>query len=1154
MEPIVGQTPLKTSTLNVSKRAAAVVSGGDISKQAKTDGLTPLAAETPRIDKEGGVITSTTAEGFLCKTADTGLSVVTSDKGQEISLPSGESFRWNESGLTPLNEESSKSASLTKTADGLTLISFQDKDGNTVQIQPDSLTYEVLNKQKNLAQVYHPDGHQEVVAFGKFRGSDGKITDYEHHAVYAPDGQLVASQGFNGLAVDGRKLTFDLGTGVRTERVLAKPLPGQQPFVQAPQPSPISSGAANALAIFGTEPLLAGNGLNGATALQATSPGSFQESAAALSSATPVVEENPAATSSSAAGQTAAPGASAAGASAAAAATAAVAPSNQESRLELLDLLKDPRWSSQLQGSKLAELRWQLESPNADVKGLLTQAYGQLEGGYTAAHSQRAIESIGIPLAEAAGLSPEDQKAVAEVGQFYDIGKLAVPQEILDFPGKWPDDKRGEWAEKIGNHVHPDLLAPMMKALGISEKGQQAILFHHQTPNGTYHKSVAAPAYDQLSPAARVVGLADTVDAMLNSKANYNRPEARALTLDEVEGRLKADAEKGKVDPDLYSTLFGKMIPEMKEAASVAEFQALPDISKDFFAGADAPGVTFDETPSKLVMRQEGPSRAFLLPNGDSFRTDGKHLQVLGENPRVKNPRIVVEGDSQLLAYSDDHGNKHTLDINTGDYEVSNRQGTLTQGLKADGTHDYGVRGTFTTESGKPQQYFMKASFGEGGTLLSKEGFDDLRIQGNQMTFSLPNGVETTRTLIDAAEMPVNIPKKLVLSGGVAEEWGSALALADSFLNPAAAGATVSAGGQAGTESSNASPETSATKPTGNAGDVKTNAETQRPRAPGQVRQPLPDGSGSVSTLPNGIQIVDGKEIYATDPAGKRLPVQKSQLASETGERYLLSVITGDGIGYTIANDNLDLIVQSPDGKVHQLVSPNGRILTSIMDPDTGNQHLHESDPFKGAVGSPGTRIDPRFPDRIFVDGSPVGSYKVPHPFGPVPGPVPPNSGQMPPNSGQVPPDSGQVPPNSGQVPPDSGQNPGWARGGPDGQDPQGGWSNGDSGYLAGAGGVQQGFQPNFWQRLKGAFTNENPWNPNDPVAGQNPRNTRYPGNYNQYDPVAAQWQQIQRNNQMMMGGMGMGMGGMGMGGMGMGMMNQMSMMNMMFYSPFGMY
>lgn len=737
--PMVGRTP--------APGASAV---GRTAPASQAPSSPPLQTNPT---EEGGVRTVRDADGSLSRTALSGLRVKADPQGaQEISLASGEAFRWDSRGVASSDPE--LSPSLTRTPDGLTLLSFQDKNENTVQIQPDSMTYEVLNKKKNLAQVFHPDGFQEVVAFGQFRQPDGSKTDYQHHLVLDPQGQVVDSSGFHEMAVEGNRLSFDLGNGVRTERTLARPLPGQPPLVAADEP--------------------------------------------AASTASPAAANTP------------------------------------------LAVLQEP----------------------------------------------------------------------------------SVP-------------------------VGPPVTAPV-------------------------------------------------------------------------------EAETGAPSP----------------------FAHLSDIKSDFFAAHDRPGVAFDETPSGLIMRQEGETRAFLLPNGDSFRTDGERLEVLGETPRAKNPRLVDQGEDQFLAYSDPEGNRHRLDINTGDYEVSNRQGSVTQGFRADGTLEYAARGTYTSESGQPQQYHHRASFSQQGTLLSQEGFDDLQISGTQMKFTLPNGVETDRELVQGAPRELRIPKKLVLEEGIAQEWGGGVSLADQLLGlPGGAGGAI----PGATSPSMGVPAPGADSPR-TAPPVTPSGVSWRA---GQSRTALPDGSGTVSVLPNGYQIVSGPEPYAIDAQGNRLAVERGLNTQESGElSHLLTVRTPEGVAYTITSGNLDTMITSADGKISQLVSSQGKVLTAIT--EGAGKFLHEFDPRTGMSVGPGTSFDPKTPDRLVVAGAPQG-YQLPHPL------LPPADGAGAGFASPGAPEGTFAPPNTYL----------------DREAPS------NDGYLAGPGAVGEGVHPSFWQRFKAAFSNENPWDPAIAAARQ---------------------------------------------------------------------
>ena len=228
-------------------------------------------------------------------------------------------------------------------------------------------------------------------------------------------------------------------------------------------------------------------------------------------------------------------------------------------------------------------------------------------------------------------------------------------------------------------------------------------------------------------------------------------------------------------------------------------FGGYPDISQDFRAGEKQGFVNVFETESGLMARQENPKGldtiegqrdsvwSYKLPNGHTFRTKGKHVETVGKDQGIKNARLVgKEGQPPVLAYSDKDDNRHRLDTGSGDYEVQNKQGSLIQSTAPDGSQKFTVQGTFTTESGKTEQYSKSASFDASGSMVSNNGIDDLAITDKGMAFTLPNGETTTRKLVAPTSVRVEPP---VLDDG----WGDGPSLADQILGaPVAAGANTS--------------------------------------------------------------------------------------------------------------------------------------------------------------------------------------------------------------------------------------------------------------------------------------------------------------------------------------------------------------------------
>src|SRR6185312_7617252 len=60
---------------------------------------------------------------------------------------------------------------------------------------------------------------------------------------------------------------------------------------------------------------------------------------------------------------------------------------------------------------------------------------------YTAGHNYR-VAMYGLQIAQAMNLDPEQLRALARGGLIHDVGKLLVPGEILNKPGKLTADER----------------------------------------------------------------------------------------------------------------------------------------------------------------------------------------------------------------------------------------------------------------------------------------------------------------------------------------------------------------------------------------------------------------------------------------------------------------------------------------------------------------------------------------------------------------------------------------------------------------------------------------------------------------------------------------------------------------------------------------
>jgi putative nucleotidyltransferase with HDIG domain len=133
---------------------------------------------------------------------------------------------------------------------------------------------------------------------------------------------------------------------------------------------------------------------------------------------------------------------------------------------------------------------------------------------YTAGHMQR-VAANAVRLGRTMGLSAEDLRALAQAGVIHDVGKIEIPDAILNKPGALSE------AEFDLIRHHPEVGARIARDLGVHHQELQIIRHHHERwDGGGYPDGLAGEEIPRL---ARVLAVADVFDAM-TSERSYRRP------------------------------------------------------------------------------------------------------------------------------------------------------------------------------------------------------------------------------------------------------------------------------------------------------------------------------------------------------------------------------------------------------------------------------------------------------------------------------------------------------------------------------------------------------------------------------------------------------------------------------------------------------
>ncbi len=168
---------------------------------------------------------------------------------------------------------------------------------------------------------------------------------------------------------------------------------------------------------------------------------------------------------------------------------------------------------------------------------------------YTNGHSSRVAE-YAQKIAKRADCSAAIQKDIYIMGMLHDVGKIGIPDEIINKPGKLTDEE----FQIIKSH--PALGAKILENITEYPKLVMGARWHHERYDGKgYPDGVSG---DDIPMEARIIAIADAYDAM-SSKRSY-----RDVLPQEV---VRGEIEKGKgtqFDP-VYAELMLQIIDEDTE-------------------------------------------------------------------------------------------------------------------------------------------------------------------------------------------------------------------------------------------------------------------------------------------------------------------------------------------------------------------------------------------------------------------------------------------------------------------------------------------------------------------------------------------------------------------------------------------------------------
>ncbi len=163
---------------------------------------------------------------------------------------------------------------------------------------------------------------------------------------------------------------------------------------------------------------------------------------------------------------------------------------------------------------------------------------------YTYLHSV-AVCALMINLARHLRLPKEDLRVVGMAGLLHDIGKMSIPEEVLDKPGRLNDD------EVVIVRSHPQKgYEILIDSPEVSAVALDVCLHHHERVDGKgYPFGLSAK---QLSLHARMGAICDVYDAITS-----NRPYKRAWSANDALARMLSS--EGHFDPGLLDAFIASI-------------------------------------------------------------------------------------------------------------------------------------------------------------------------------------------------------------------------------------------------------------------------------------------------------------------------------------------------------------------------------------------------------------------------------------------------------------------------------------------------------------------------------------------------------------------------------------------------------------------
>lgn len=178
-----------------------------------------------------------------------------------------------------------------------------------------------------------------------------------------------------------------------------------------------------------------------------------------------------------------------------------------------------------------------------DASTVITSLAAAIEGKdqYTCGHVER-VGSYSVEIGRCLGLDLSSLEALKLGGIVHDIGKVMVPDPILNKKGKLTDEEMDIMKR------HPVIGYEILQPLRSFRDVLPIVRWHHERPNGKGYPDGLSGVDLPLLP--RITAVADVFDAL-----NTQRPYRPAYSMEKCAQMLQEQGEAGDLDPALVEVM-----------------------------------------------------------------------------------------------------------------------------------------------------------------------------------------------------------------------------------------------------------------------------------------------------------------------------------------------------------------------------------------------------------------------------------------------------------------------------------------------------------------------------------------------------------------------------------------------------------------------